>query len=90
MFARTEVAVFPVTGVGVPGTVLVYVVVSPYWKVTAVEAPLAVTVPLSVAVVGVTLDAAFVITVGNVIAGVVKDCWSPWVVPAEFTPLQRK
>jgi hypothetical protein len=90
MSALTPVGVLPVTGEGVPATVLVYAVVSPYWKVTAVDAPFAVTRPLRVAVVKLTGAAEVVTTVGRVIAGVVKVRSPPRVVPAALTPTQRK
>ena len=58
MAAETGVTLVPVTGDGTPGTVFPYAVVSPYSKLTVVEAPLALTVPFSVAEVGVILVAA--------------------------------
>ena len=61
----------------------------PYSKVTAVLAPLALTVLLSVAVVVVMLVASSVVTVGAH-AVVVKLSWPPLVVPALLTPLARK
>ena len=55
----------PVTGLWAAVTVVPYPVVRPYSKVTTVEAPLAFTVPLSVAPELDTDVAAPVVTVGG-------------------------
>jgi hypothetical protein len=89
MDALTFVAVFPPTGLGTPGMVVPYKVFKPYSKVTAVLAPLAVTVPVNVAFVVVTPVAAVVTTVGAR-AGVVKVRSPPFTVPPIFAPLTLK
>ena len=65
---------------------------SPYWNVTAVDAPLLLTVPLSVAPVVVTPVAAAVVAVGGVAgqAAVVNVKSVPFVVPAVLAPTTRK
>ena len=88
MALLTAVSLWPVTGLWSAVTLLPYDVVSPYSKMTVVESPLALTVPLSVALVMETPVAAFVVTVGAS-ARVVKVISAPLVVPSLFCPTTR-
>jgi hypothetical protein len=89
MLALTVVTMFPVTGEGIPPTILPYAAVRPQSKKTVVDALLAFTVPFMVAAAFDTPVAAVVTTVGGM-ATVVKVRSLPLEVPLTFTPFTRK
>ena len=68
MAALTAVAVFPVTRLWAAVTVEPYATVRPYWNVTVVDEPLALTLPFNVAPELVIAVAALVVAVGGVAA----------------------